>query len=73
MNIPILNRWLDERFFAHRRHSTSTAGVVTAEAALLLSAYRFYIDHVVSWDLVAVLATFVVCKLTLMTWYYLTD
>jgi E3 ubiquitin-protein ligase DOA10 len=73
MNIPLLNRLLDERFFEHRRRSTSTAGIVTAEAALLLFAYRYYFDHVVSWDLFAIVATFLVVKLTLMAWYYLTD
>ena len=41
--------------------------------AIGLFAYRFYVDQVWSWDLFAVAATVVVVKLTLMTWYYLTD
>jgi accessory gene regulator protein AgrB len=69
----ILNWLVDERFFAHRRKSTSAAGIACAELALLLFMYRYYVKHVVSWDLFAVGATFVVVKLALMTYYYLTD
>ena len=73
MNIPILKRLLDERFFEHRRRSTSIAGIVAAEAALLLFVYRLYVDHVVRWDLFAIGALFAVVKLGMMAWYYLTD
>ena len=73
MNVPIIGRLLDERFFEHRRRSTSIAGIVTAELALLLFAYRFFIEHVLRWDLFAIGITFLVVKLALMTWYYLTE
>ena len=73
MNVPILGRLLDERFFTYRRRSTSTAGVITGVAATLLFAYRFFINHIWSWDLLAVALTFVVIKMALMTWFYLTD
>ena len=72
MNIPFLNRWLDERFFEFRRRSTSIAGIVAAEMALLLFGYQYFANHVVRWDLFAIGAAFVVVKLGLMTWYYLT-
>jgi hypothetical protein len=73
MNVPILGRLLDERFFTYRRRSTSTAGIVTGMAATLLWAYRYFFDHIWSWDLLAIALTFVGIKMALMTWYYLTD
>jgi hypothetical protein len=72
MNVPFFGRLLDERFFEFRRRSTSVAGIAAAELSLLLFLYRYYADHVFQWDLLAVGATFVVVKLGLMTWYYLT-
>jgi len=36
-------------------------------------AYRYYADHLWSWDLLAASLTFVAVKLAAMTWYYLTD
>ena len=73
MILPSLARIFDERFLTHRLRSTSTAGIVTAMLALLLFMYRFYVNHVWSWDLAAVALTFVGLKLALMTWYRLTD
>jgi hypothetical protein len=35
--------------------------------------YRFYFKHVWSWDLFAVAVTFVGVKLTVLTWFWLTD
>ena len=72
MNIPILDRLLDERFFEYRRRSTSVAGIAAAEMALLLFMYQYYVNHVARWDLLAIGAVFVVVKLALMTRYYLT-
>ena len=72
MNVPFLGRLLDERFFEFRRRSTSVAGIAAAELALVLFLYRYYADHVLRWDLLAIGATFVVVKLGLMTWYYFT-
>jgi hypothetical protein len=71
VNVPIIGKLLDERFLEHRRRSTSIAGVVTAELALLLFAYRYFVHHVWSWDLFAVAVTFVGVKLAVMTWHYL--
>lgn len=71
--MSLLSRWVDERFLIHRRQSTSIAGIAGAELAIGLFAWRYYMDHVWSWDLLAVGLTFVVMKLSLMTWYVLTD
>ena len=70
--MSLLNRLLDERFFAHRQRSTSIAGVIGGALAIGLFAYRYYFSHVWSWDLFTVGITFVAVKLVVMTWYYLT-
>lgn len=71
--MSILSRLLDERFFTHRRRSTSHAGVASAALAIVLFEYRYLTRGVWSWDLLAVGLMFVAIKISLMTWYYLTD
>ena len=71
--MSLLPRALDERFWEFRRRSTSIAGIVGGVLALLLFAWRFYHDHVWSWDLLAVGLTFVVVKLGLMAYFYATQ
>ena len=71
--MSFLRRVLDERFFAHRQRSTSIAGVTGAFVAIGLFAWRYYAEHVWSWDLFAVVATIVVVKLAVMAWSFLTD
>ena len=73
MNSAILSKVIDERFLQHRLKSTSLAGVVGGVLAILLFGYRFYVNHVWSWDLFAVGMTFVAVKLLAMTWYRFTD
>jgi hypothetical protein len=36
--------------------------------AICLFGWRYYVDHVVSWDLLVVGLTFVVVKLAVMAW-----
>jgi hypothetical protein len=71
--MSILSRVIDERFLAHRRRSTSSAGIATALVATVLFAYRYYVNDLWSWDLLAVGLTFIAVKYALMTWYFLTD
>jgi len=71
--VTIFSKVIDERFLMHRRQATSTAGIIGAVLAICLFAYRFYIDHILSWDLLAVGLTFVGVKLALIAWYFLTD
>lgn len=73
MKVPILGMEIDERFLTHRQRSTSIAGIVCAVTALLLFEYRYFFQHRLNWDLLAVGVTFVAVKLVLMVWYYLTD
>jgi hypothetical protein len=71
--VSFFPRAIDERFLTHRRRSTSIAGIAGGSVAILLFAYRYYINHVWSWDLLGVATTIVVVKVSLMAWYSLTD
>lgn len=73
MKLPIVGRAIDERFLNHRLRSTSLAGIVGGCTAISLFAYRFYVNHVWSWDLFAVAVTIVGVKLAAMAWYRFTD
>jgi hypothetical protein len=73
MRIPIIGRVIDERFLNHRLKSTSLAGVISAVLALVLFEYRYFFNHIWSWDLFSVGATFVAVKLAVMAWYLITD
>jgi hypothetical protein len=73
MKIPIVGVVIDERFLNHRLRSTSLAGIIAACVAIGLFEYRYYFNHVWSWDLFAVAVNFVVVKLAVLTWYRLTD
>jgi hypothetical protein len=71
--MSLISRLVDERFLDRRRRSTSVAGIVSAVLALCLFEWRLWIDHIFNWDLLVVGLVFVVLKLAMMTWYYLTD
>jgi hypothetical protein len=71
--IPLLGRNVDERFLRHRLHSTSLAGIIGGISALLLFSYRFYVNHVWSWDILAIALIIVGVKLSMMVWYLLSD
>ena len=73
MNLPIVGRAVDERFLTHRLRATSIAGVTGGILAILLFAYRFYFNHIWSWDLFAVAVTIVAVKLAVMAWYFSKD
>ena len=73
MMFPVPFRKPDERFLMHRLKSTSLAGVIGGLCATGLFAWRFYVDHVWSWDLFAIAATMVAVKIAVMIWYRLTD
>jgi hypothetical protein len=73
MNLPLVRKFVDERFLTHRLRSTSLAGIVGGVLAILLFTYRFYANHVWSWDLFTVAVAIVSVKIAAMTWYRLTD
>ena len=69
----ILRRLIDERFLEYRRRSTALAGQFGAILAFSLFAYRYYVDHVWSWELLAVPLTFAAIKVAMMSWYLLSN
>jgi len=71
--IPFLGKFVDERFLDHRRRSSSIAGIAAALAALVLFEYHLLFDHVWSWELLSLALLFVVVKLSLFTWYRMSD
>jgi hypothetical protein len=81
MSLPIFTRlagrlptrMVDERFLDHRRRSTSLAGIVGGVLASLMFGWRFYVDHIWSWDLFTVMTVIVGVKLAAVLWFRLTD
>lgn len=71
--IPVLNKFVDERFLEHRRRSSSTAGFITLFAVIALFEYRLIRYGVWSWDLVAIVGVFAVVKVGLFAWYRFND
>jgi hypothetical protein len=72
MSLP-LPEFVDERFLDHRRRASSAAGIASAVLAILLAAYRWFHDHVISVELLAVVGTFLIIKYALFFWYRRTD
>ncbi|HMC57494.1 MAG TPA: hypothetical protein VKH19_20095 [Gemmatimonadaceae bacterium] len=64
---------VDERFLRHRLRSSSNAGIACAILAIVLAYYRYFHDRVISRDLLAIVATFIVVKYALFFWYRRTD
>ena len=73
MKIPFFGTVIDERFLNYRLRSTSLGGIVGCIVAIGLFEYRYYVNHIWSWDLLSVAITIVVVKLAVMAWYLLTD
>jgi hypothetical protein len=67
--VPYFGKFVDERFLEHRRRSTSLAGILGALVAVALLEYHFFHDHLVQWDLLAVLFTMIAVKMGMMVWY----
>jgi hypothetical protein len=71
--IPFFGQFVDERFLEHRRRSTAAAGLAGALLTLCIFEYRIFAKHLVSWDLLAILATMTAVKVALMVWYKVRD
>jgi hypothetical protein len=67
--VPVLGRFVDERFLEHRRRSTSAAGIAGGLGLVSLLEYHIFHDHVIRWDLLGVMLVMVTVKLGLMAWY----
>jgi len=66
--VTILARVFDERFLRHRLRSTSIAGIAGGALAGALFLWHYYTEHVLRWELAAILATMVVVKWAVMAW-----
>ncbi|MGA7382736.1 MAG: hypothetical protein WBX03_17940 [Terriglobales bacterium] len=71
--IPILGKLVDERFMHHRRRAQRVAGLIGFLVADALYAYRYFVTHTRSLDLLAVVLTVAVVYVGLITWYLLTE
>lgn len=71
--IPILKKYVDERFLDHRRRSSSIAGFSMLFAALCIFEYRAIFEHIISWDMVALILIFGVVKMSICLWLGLHD
>jgi hypothetical protein len=71
--IPILNKFVDERFLEHRRRSSSIAGFATLILAICIFEYRIFVNHLIDWEMAAIILTFAVVKMSLFTWYCMND
>ena len=71
--VPILGKLVDERFLSHRRRAQRVAGLTGFIVADLLYAYRYFINHTRSWDLLTVVLTVALVYLILIVWYLFTQ
>lgn len=71
--VPLLGKFVDERFLEHRRRSTGVAGLAGALLAVALFEYRLFHDHTIRWDLLSVVVLMVAVKMSLMLWYRFND
>ena len=72
-SIPVIGKLVDERFLHHRLRALRTAGMVGFIVADLLFGYRFLVNHVRNWDLLAVVMSVVVAYVALIIWYLITE
>jgi hypothetical protein len=66
-------KFLDERFLDRRRRSTAMGGIAGVIVAVGLFEYRYFVNHIWSWDLLAVAVAMVTVKMSLMAWYHIHD
>jgi hypothetical protein len=71
--MSVFRKLLDERFWEHRRRSTSIAGICCAVYALLLFEYHMLFGEGPRWDLFAVAVVFATVKIGLMVRYSLSN
>jgi uncharacterized membrane protein YhhN len=64
---------VDERFLSHRRRAQRIAGLIGFIVADVLYGYRFFVNHIRSWDLSAVVLSVAGVYLVLIVWYLTTE
>jgi len=71
--VPILGKLVDERFLSHRRRALRMAGVTGFLVADFLFGYRYFVNHVRDWNLLAVVLSVAVVYIALIVWYLITE
>jgi len=71
--VPILGKLVDERFMRHRRRALRTAGLTGFVVADVLFGYRYYVNHIWSGNLLAVVLTIAVGYFVVIVWYLVTE
>ena len=71
--IPILRKLIDERFLNHRRRAQRAGGLIGFIVADFLFGYRYFVNRIWSWDLLAVILTVAVVYIVLIAWYLFTE
>ncbi len=71
--IPILGKLVDERFMSHRRRAQRAGGLIGFIVADVLFGYRYFVNHIWSWDLLAVVLAVAVVYIVLIVWYLVTE
>ncbi len=71
--VPILGKLVDERFMSHRRRAQRIGGLVGFLVADILFGYRYFVNHIRSWDLFAVVLSVFVAYIVLIVWYLITE
>jgi hypothetical protein len=73
MNVPIIGRYIDERFLTHRLRSTSLAGMAGVLFAFGLFLWNLLGKHQIRWDLFALIAVMAAVKMSAMIWFRMHD
>jgi uncharacterized membrane protein YhhN len=71
--VPIIGKLVDERFMNHRLRAQRAAGLAGFIVADLLFGYRYFVNHVRSWDLLTVVLTVAGIYFVLIAWYLFTE
>jgi uncharacterized membrane protein YhhN len=71
--VPILGKLVDERFLSHRKRAQRLGGLVGFVVADILFGYRYFVNHIRSWDLLAVVLSVAVVYIVLIVWYLITE
>ena len=71
--VPVLGKLIDERFMDHRLRAQRAAGLTGFLLADLLFGYRRFVNHIFSWDLLAIAVAVPVIYIALVAWYLITE
>lgn len=73
MRLPVLGWTIDERFRMHRLRSTSIGGICGMLVAAYFFFYHLLAQHIINWELFAVVMTTGLVKIAVVIWYRMHD